>query len=120
MAAAVATAAAGLFPPLTVEEQQRLAQAILTDAQRLFVGKAGATLAITNAHGEAITARTKAVDIIAFRMRQYRETPALWGYFIRRHDDGGAFWARLKAWYITHHSDAARMVYTAAAEGMHD
>lgn len=116
MAAAVATAAAGLFPPLTVEEQQKVAQAILTDVHALFDGKAGRTLAITNAHGEAITARSKAVDIIAFRMAQYRETPALWGYFIRRHDDGGAFWARLKAWYITHHATAARTVYAGAGE----
>lgn len=116
MAAAVATSAAGLFPPLTVEEQQRLAQAILTDAHALFNGKAGTTLAITNAHGEAITARSKAVDVIAFRMAQYREMPMFWGYFLRRHDDGGAFWARLKAWYITHHTDAAKAVYTGASE----
>ena len=111
MAAAVCGSAVDIVPPLNMEEQQTLARAILTDADGLFTGKAGKTLAITDAHGNTITARTTAVDVIRFRMRQYRETPVLFGYFVRRHDDGGVFWARVKAWYITHYTEDARRVY---------
>ena len=96
MAAAV-TAARGILPPLTAEEQQRLAKAILSDAYAMFCGKAGRTLTITNSAGNAITARSKAVDIIAFRMAQYRATPLLWGLFLRRHNDGADVWTRLQA-----------------------
>ena len=110
MQSAVYTSAVDIIPPLTRDEQLVLARAILLDAQELFAGKAGATLAITDTNG-SINARSAPVDIIAFRMRQYRATPVLFGYFIRRHDDGGAFWARVKAWYIAHYTDAARRVY---------
>ena len=91
------TAARGLLPPLTVEEQQKLAAALVRDAMAMFNGKAGSTLAITDASGACITARSKPLEVISFRMRQYRAVPLLFGLFIRRHDDGADVWRKLQA-----------------------
>ena len=91
------TAARRLLPPLTPEEQKALAAALVRDAMRMFVGKAGATLAITDASGACITARSKALDVVAFRVRQYNECPALFRYFLFRHE--GELFDKLRAYY---------------------
>lgn len=96
MAAATMTEARAILPALTVEEQQALAKAILSDAYALFAGKAGKTLAITNASGECITWRSKPVDIISFRMAAYRQCPALFALFLRR-QGGAGLWDKLQA-----------------------
>ena len=94
--ATTATAERRLLPPLAVEEQQELAAALVRDAMAMFRGKAGATLAITDASGACITARSKPLEVIAFRMAQYRAVPLLFGLFIRRHDDGSDVWRKLQ------------------------
>lgn len=93
--ATTATAARGLLPPLTVEEQQELAAALVRDAMQMFRGKAGSTLAITDASGACITARSKPLEVIAFRMRQYNACPALFRFFLFRHD--GELFDKLRA-----------------------
>ena len=94
----VKTAAArALMPALTAEEQRTLAAALVRDAMAMFNGKAGATLAITDASGACITARSKPLEVIAFRMRQYRQCPALFRFFLWRHD--GDLFDRLRAYY---------------------
>lgn len=95
--ATTATAARGLLPPLTVEEQQGLAAALVRDAMAMFRGKAGQTLAITDASGACITARSKPLEVIAFRMRQYKQCPALFRFFLWRHE--GDLFDRLRAYY---------------------
>ena len=95
--ATTATAARGLLPPLTVEEQQKLAAALVRDAMAMFRGKAGQTLAITDASGACITARSKPLEVVAFRMRQYNACPALFRYFLFRHD--GELFDKLRAYY---------------------
>lgn len=84
-----------LLPPLTIPEQQALAAALVFDWQSMTQGKAGATLTATR-DGVTITARSKPLDVIAFRMAQYRAVPLLFGLFIRRHNDGGV-WDKLQA-----------------------
>ena len=94
----VTTAAARrLLPPLTAEEQQILAAALVCDAMQMFQGKAGSTLAITDASGACITARNKPLDVVAFRMRQYNACPFLFKFFLWRHD--GKLFDRLRAYY---------------------
>lgn len=95
--ATTATAARGLLPPLTVEEQQKLAAALVRDAMAMFRGKAGSTLAITDASGACITARSKPLEVIAFRMRQYNACPALFRFFLWRHE--GELFDKLRAYY---------------------
>ena len=96
MAAAVTTAARGLFPALTADEQRIVAARILFDWRTMTQGKAGATLTVTDSSGATITARSKPLDVIAYRMRQYRAIPLLWGLFLRRHSDGKAdVWRKL-------------------------
>ena len=95
--ATTATAARGLLPPLTVEEQQALAAALVRDAMAMFRGKAGSTLAITDASGACITARSKPLEVIAFRMRQYNACPALFRFFLFRHE--GELFDKLRAYY---------------------
>lgn len=97
MAAATATAARALLPALTVEEQQKLAAALVRDAMAMFRGKAGQTLAITDASGACITARSKPLEVIAFRMRQYNACPALFRFFLWRHE--GELFDKLRAYY---------------------
>lgn len=92
-----ATAARGLLPPLTVDEQQKLAAALVRDAMSMFRGKAGSTLAITDASGDCITARSKPLEVISFRMRQYNSCPALFRFFLWRHD--GELFDKLRAYY---------------------
>lgn len=92
-----ATAARRLLPPLAVEEQQKLAAAFVRDAMTMFRGKAGQTLAITDASGASITARSKPLEVIAFRMRQYNTCPALFRYFLFRHE--GELFDKLRAYY---------------------
>lgn len=94
---AATTAARGLLPPLTVEEQQKLAAALVRDAMAMFRGKAGSTLAITDASGACITARSKPLEVIAFRMRQYNACPALFRYFLFRHE--GELFDKLRTYY---------------------
>lgn len=93
----VKTAARGLLPPLTVKEQQTLASRILFDWSCMTQGKAGQTLAITDASGACITARSKPLEVIAFRMRQYKQCPALFRFFLFRHE--GELFDRLRAYY---------------------
>ena len=84
-----------LLPPLTIPEQQALAAALVFDWQSMTQGKAGATLTATR-DGVTITARSKPLEVIAFRMAQYRAVPLLFGLFIRRHDDGADVWRKLQ------------------------
>lgn len=91
------TAARRLLPPLTPEEQKKLATAIVGDTMHMFAGKAGATLAITDADGACITARSKALDVVAFRIKQYSKCPALFRFFVYRHD--GELFDKLRAYY---------------------
>jgi len=95
--ATTATAARGLLPPLTVEEQQKLAAALVRDAMQMFNGKAGRTLVITDASGDCINARSKPLEVVAFRMRQYKQCPALFRYFLFRHE--GELFDKLRAYY---------------------
>ena len=96
MAAATKTAR-GLLPPLTVEEQQKLAAALVRDAMAMFRGKAGSTLPITDSNGDCITARSKPLEVISFRMRQYNACPALFRFFLFRHE--GELFDKLRAYY---------------------
>ena len=95
--ATTATAARRLLPPLAVEEQQALAVALVRDAMAMFRGKAGQTLAITDASGACINARSKPLDVVAFRMRQYNACPALFRFFLWRHE--GELFDKLRAYY---------------------
>ena len=95
--ATTATAARALLPALTVEEQQKLAAALVRDAMAMFRGKAGSTLAITDASGACITARSKPLEVVAFRMRQYNACPALFRFFLWRHE--GELFDKLRAYY---------------------
>ena len=85
-----------LLPPLTIPEQQALAAALVFDWQSMTQGKAGATLTATR-DGVTITAKSKPLEVISFRMAQYRAVPLLFGLFIRRHDDGADIWDKLQA-----------------------
>ena len=93
---ATTTTARGLLPPLTVKEQQTLASRILFDWSCMTQGKAGQTITATR-DGVTITARSKPLEVIAFRMAQYRAVPLLFALFIRRHDDGAEVWRKLQA-----------------------
>ena len=95
--ATTATAARRLLPPLTAKEQQKLAAALVRDAMAMFRGKAGATLAITDASGECINARSKPLEVVAFRMRQYKQCPALFRFFLWRHE--GELFDKLRTYY---------------------
>ena len=93
---ATTTTARGLLPPLTVKEQQTLASRILFDWSCMTQGKTGQTITATR-DGVTITARSKPLEVIAFRMAQYRAVPLLFALFIRRHDDGAEVWRKLQA-----------------------
>ena len=95
--ATTATAARRLLPPLAAEEQQKLAAALVRDAMAMFRGKAGQTLAITDASGACINARSKPLEVVAFRMRQYNSCPALFRFFLWRHE--GELFDKLRAYY---------------------
>lgn len=95
--ATTTTAARRLLPPLTAEEQKALAAALVGDTMRMFAGKAGATLAITDSNGDCITARSKPLEVVSFRMRQYNACPALFRFFLFRHD--GELFDKLRAYY---------------------
>ena len=92
----VKTAARGLLPPLTVKEQQTLASRILFDWSCMTQGKAGQTLSATR-DGVTITARSKPLEVVAFRMRQYNACPALFRFFLFRHE--GELFDKLRAYY---------------------
>lgn len=92
----VKTAARALMPALTVKEQQLIASRIIFDWFQMTQGKAGQTLTATR-DGVTITARSKPLDVVAYRMTQYRAVPFLFALFIRRHDDGAELWQRLQA-----------------------
>ena len=94
---ATTTAARRLLPPLAADEQQKLAAALVRDAMAMFRGKAGATLAITDSNGDCITARSKPLEVVAFRMRQYNACPALFRLFLWRHE--GELFDKLRAYY---------------------
>ena len=96
MAAATKTAR-GLLPPLAAKEQQKLAAALVRDAMQMFRGKAGSTLAITDASGACITAKSKPLEVVAFRMRQYNACPALFRFFLFRHE--GELFDKLRSYY---------------------
>ena len=84
-----------LLPPLTIPEQQALASALVFDWQSMTQGKAGATLTATR-NGVTITAKSKPLEVVAYRMRLYRDIPLLFGLFIRMHDDGSDLWDKLQ------------------------
>ena len=63
-----------LLPPLTIPEQQALAAALVFDWQSMTQGKAGATLTATR-DGVTITARSTPLEVVAYRMRLYRDIP---------------------------------------------
>lgn len=86
-----------LLPPLAVDEQQALAAALVRDAMEMFRGKAGQTLAITYASGACITARSKPLEVVSFRMRQYNACPALFRFFLWRHE--GELFDKLRTYY---------------------
>lgn len=86
-----------LLPPLTPDEQITLARALIKDAMQMFRGKAGATLAITSGDGSFINARSKPLEVVSFRMRQYTQCPSLFRYFLYRHE--GELFDRLRAYY---------------------
>lgn len=85
-----------LLPPLSIPEQQRLASAIVLDWQSMTQGRAGATLTASR-NGITITARSRPLEVVSYRMSLYRDIPLLFGVFIRRHDDGAELWQRLQA-----------------------
>ena len=91
----VKTASRGLLPPLTIPEQQALAAALVFDWQSMTQGKAGATLTATR-DGVTITAKSTPLEVVAYRMRLYRDIPLLFGLFIRR-QSGGGVWDKLQA-----------------------
>ena len=93
----VKTAARRLLPPLAAKEQQKLAAALVRDAMAMFRGKAGQTLAITDASGACINARSKPLEVVAFRMRQYNACPALFRFFLYRHE--GELFDKLRAYF---------------------
>lgn len=95
--ATTATAARRLLPPLAADEQQKLAAALVRDAMEMFNGKAGRTLVITDASGACINARSKPLEVVAFRMRQYNACPALFRFFLFRHE--GELFDKLRAYY---------------------
>ena len=95
--ATTTTAARRLLPPLAAKEQQKLAAALVRDAMAMFRGKAGQTLAITDASGACITARSKPLPRWALRMRQCDSCPALFRYSLSRHE--GELFDKLRAYY---------------------
>ena len=95
--ATTTTAARRLLPPLAADEQKKLAAALVRDAMAMFRGKAGQTLAITDASGACITARSKPLAVVAFRMRQYNACPALFRFFLFRHE--GELFDKLRSYY---------------------
>ena len=95
--ATTTTAARRLLPPLAAKEQQALPAALVRDAMAMFRGEAGSTLAITDASGASITARSKPLEVVAFRMRQYNACPALFRFFLYRHE--GELFDKLRAYY---------------------
>lgn len=95
--AMTATAARRLLPPLAADEQQKLAAALVRDAMAMFNGKAGRTLVITDSNGDCITARSKPLEVVAFRMRQYNACPFLFRFFLFRHE--GELFDKLRAYY---------------------
>lgn len=95
--ATTATAARRLLPPLAADEQQKLAAALVRDAMEMFRGKAGSTLAITDSSGACITAKSKPLEVVAFRMRQYNACPALFRFFLFRHE--GELFDKLRTYY---------------------
>lgn len=95
--ATTTTAARRLLPPLAADEQQKLAAALVRDAMQMFNGKAGRTLAITDASGACITARSKPLEVVAFRMKQYNACPFLFRFFLFRHE--GDLFDKLRAYY---------------------
>lgn len=95
--ATTTTAARRLLPPLAADEQRTFAAALMRDAMAMFNGKAGATLAITDASGACINARSKPLEVVEFRMRQYNACPALFRFFLWRHE--GELFDKLRAYY---------------------
>ena len=95
--ATTATAARRLLPPLAAKEQLKLAAALVRDAMEMFRGKAGSTLAITDSSGACITAKSKPLEVVAFRMRQYNACPALFRFFLFRHE--GELFDKLRSYY---------------------
>ena len=95
--ATTTTAARRLLPPLAADEQRKLAAALGRDAMEMFRGKAGSTLAITDSSGACITAKSKPLEVVAFRMRQYNACPALFRFFLFRHE--GELFDKLRTYY---------------------
>lgn len=86
----------GYIPPLSGEDNYAIACMIMQDWRKATQGRAGRTLTETDGT-HAITARSKPLDVIAYRMRLYRTHREYWLSFLRRHNDGSERFTRLLA-----------------------
>jgi len=83
---------AAIFPQgMTAEERQTVASAMLCEWYGITAGKAGASITATY-NGMTITGRSKAVDVLQYRIAQYSTFPSMFVLFVNRHKgDGGIF-----------------------------
>lgn len=86
-----------ILPVLSDGERRKLAAAILADWAELTAGHAGRTLTMTDADGRTIKAGSPPLEVVAYRMRQYRSIPTLFVGFVNRHNDGAPMWGKLEA-----------------------
>lgn len=86
-----------ILPALSDGERRKLAAAILADWSELTAGKAGRTITMTDASGCTIYAGSPPLEVVAYRMRQYRSIPTLFVGFVNRHNDGAPLWTKLAA-----------------------
>ena len=99
-----------ILPALSDGERRKLAAAILADWAELVSGRAGRTLTMTDADGRTIRAGSPPLEVVAYRMRQYRSIPTLFVGFVNRHNDGAPMWVKL--------TDHLREVYPDAVEAV--
>ena len=82
----------GIFPSaMTGDERQAVASAILREWYDITQGKAGASMTATY-NGRTITGRSKALDVLQYRIAQYSTFPSMFVLFVNRNrNDGGIF-----------------------------
>lgn len=90
----------GIFPlDMTGDERQAVASAILREWYDITAGKAGASITATY-NGMTITGRSKALDVLKYRIAQYSAFPSMFVLFVNRNrNDGGVFdklWTHLQ------------------------
>ena len=90
----------GIFPSaMTGDERQAVASAILREWYNITAGKAGASMTATY-NGMTITERSKALDVLKYRIAQYSAFPSMFVLFVNRNrNDGGVFdklWTHLQ------------------------